>query len=136
MGRGLSEMQWFIMEEAFRALREDLLVHKIPQRNWFNVDVTTLERPWEVGATLRATVREHCYGQKKLLRGANTSRSSPDNSSQAAFNRAISSLERRGFITRGRGTGTSERYGGTRRWYYLLPAGYKAYKSYKKHSGY
>ena len=117
MGRGLSEMQWYIVEQAFRALREDLLLHKIPQRQWFKVDVTTLERPWEVGATLRADVREQCYGQKKLPRAANLLRiKPPNNASHAAFNRAISSLETRGFITRGRGTGAW--HGGVRalRW--------------------
>jgi len=118
MGRGLSEMQWSIMKAAFIALREDLLSHDIPQNKWFKVDVTTLERPWEVGATLRSKVREHCYGEKKLPRGVigglGTS-SSPNKSNQAAFNRAISRLEVRGYITRGRGTGDSEQYGGSTR---------------------
>ena len=134
MGRGLSEMQWVIMKAAFTELHEDLLKHKIPQHKWFKVEVTTLERPWEVGATLRAKVRERCYGGKKLPRGilGGTNLSSPGNSNQAAFNRAISRLEARGYITRGRGTGDSERYGGSTRWYYLLPDGYVAYKCYEK----
>jgi len=135
MGRGLSEMQWGIMKAAFIALRKDLLKHKISQHKWFEVDVTTLERPWEVGATLRSKVREHHYGKKKLPRGIRvTNLSSPNNASQAAFNRAISSLETRGYITRGRGTGDSEQYGGSTHWYYLLPDGYKAYKYHEKHN--
>jgi len=135
MGRGLSEMQWRIMKAAFIALREDLLSHHIPQKKWFKVDVTTLERPWEIGATLRSKVREYCYGEKKLPRGVGglIHRSSSSNSRQAAFNRAISSLEARGYITRGQGTGDSERYGGSTHWYYLLSDGYKAYKHYEKH---
>jgi len=129
-------MQWIIMKAAFTELSKDLLSNKIPQKEWFKVDVTTLERPWEVGATLRSKVREHCYGEKKLPRGVIggfINRSSLGNSSQAAFNRAISRLEARGYITLGRGTGDTERYGGNTRWYYLLPDGYTAYKHYEKH---
>ena len=134
MGRGLSDMQWIIMKAAFITLREDLLSHDIPQNKWFKVDVTTLERPWEVGATLRSKVREYCYGEKKLPRGVIgglSVLSSPNKSNQAAFNRAISRLEVRGYITRGQGTGDSEHYGGITRLYYLLPDGYTAYKYYE-----
>jgi len=136
MGRRLSDLQWSIMKAAFTELSKDLLSNKIPQKEWFKVDVTTLERPWEVGATLRSKVREHYYGEKKLPRGVGgrTNLSSPNNTSQAAFNRAISRLEARGYITRGRGTGDSEQYGGSTHWYYLLPDGYKAYKYYEKHN--